>query len=250
MQNLTSELLIYTDGSSRGNPGPGGYGAILVYTALNEVIELGGSHPKTTNNIMELSAIISALAYSVSNTAETHIYTDSKYVIQGITNWIDGWRLNGWKTKGGDPVKNQAEWKQLWQLVSEREGNTKIYWHHIPGHAGFPGNERADIIATEMADGKKIELYRGNTVGYFIANIEKRSVVDQQIKDAQNNDFEHTKSAGKKAFSYLSLLDDKLMRHQTWDECKARVAGKKAKYRKALSADHEKEIIKEWGIGE
>src|SRR5690606_27151483 len=103
---MENSLIIFTDGSSLGNPGPGGYGALIVYPKLDEIVELGGSKPMTTNNEMELSAIIAALSYAINSSTTIHIYTDSQYAINGITAWMHGWAKNGWKTKTGEEIKN------------------------------------------------------------------------------------------------------------------------------------------------
>ena len=113
-------LVAFTDGSSLGNPGPGGWGAVLISPTFDEVIELGGSSAKTTNNEMELTAIVSVLTYAVNNTLPLHIFTDSQYAINGITKWVAGWIKNGWKTKAGDPVKNMFLFKTMHELVTER----------------------------------------------------------------------------------------------------------------------------------
>ncbi len=236
-EELEKSLIIFTDGSSLGNPGPGGWGAILINPKIGEVIELGGSKIKTTNNEMELEAILSALTYSVHNSNIIHIFTDSKYAINGLTKWMYNWSQDGWKTQNGDEIKNLFQWKTLFQLVQDR-GKDTINWHHISAHVGIPGNERVDDIARWSAEGQDVYLFRGN-------------ITDYEIKDILSFDFEkHEKTkhntTKKKAYSYLSIIDGKLQKHETWMQCEARVKGKKAKYKKALSEKHEKEIIKEW----
>jgi len=146
-------ITIYTDGSSRGNPGPGGWGAIIVYD--NKIVELGGGETHTTNNRMELTAVIEALK-AVSDKQIT-IYTDSEYVMKGITEWIHKWQKKGWKTANKKQVLNQ----DLWQKLLEVAGDRKIEWKYVAGHAGIHLNERADEIATGFADGLKSFLYNG-----------------------------------------------------------------------------------------
>lgn len=238
-EDLEKSLIAFTDGSSLGNPGPGGWGAVLISPRLSEIIELGGSKQKTTNNEMELEAIVSILAYASNNTDPLHIFTDSQYAINGITKWVQGWSKNGWKTKGGDEVKNLFQWKTMYSLVEERGAET-IKWHHVHGHVGVPGNERVDDVARWFAEGRDVPLYRGNIETY-------------NIKDILSFDFDVEKkekksTKGKKAYSYLSLIDGELQTHSTWPECEARVKGKKAKFKKAISAEHEKEILEEWGL--
>ena len=150
-------ITIYTDGSSRGNPGPGGWGAVLVRD--NEVLEIGGGEEHTTNNRMELTACIRALEFTINNFQFTkiQIYTDSEYVMKGITEWIEKWQKKGWKTAGRKPVLNQDLWQTLLELTKGRN----IEWKYVAGHAGVRLNERADEIATDFADGLKPTLYHG-----------------------------------------------------------------------------------------
>ncbi len=237
--DLEKSLVIFTDGSSLGNPGPGGWGAVLVTPRIGEVVELGGSKTKTTNNEMELEAAVASLTYAMYNTDPIHLFTDSSYLINGITQWVHGWAKNGWKTKNGETVKNLFHWKTLYSLVQERGENT-IHWHHVSAHVGIPGNERVDDIARWNAEGKPVDLYRGNIKNYPVPDILSFEI----------NEGEKTKrdGKGKKAYSYLSLVDGELQRHETWAQCEARVKGKKARFKKALSQKHEQEILEEWGM--
>ena len=133
-------VVMYTDGACRGNPGPGGWGAILRYQ--DSVRELQGGVPETTNNRMELTAAIAALA-ALSERCRVELHTDSLYVRDGITKWLPGWRRRGWLTYAKKPVKNQDLWMQLADLVERHQ----VHWHWVKGHAGNPGNERADALA-------------------------------------------------------------------------------------------------------
>jgi len=135
-----AEVVIYTDGACSGNPGPGGWGAIMQYGDTEK--ELFGGDPATTNNRMELMAAIQALEALKRPTAVT-LYTDSKYVHDGITKWINGWQRNGWKTSAKQPVKNG----DLWQRLVEARDSHDVTWRWVKGHAGDPGNERADELA-------------------------------------------------------------------------------------------------------
>jgi ribonuclease HI len=139
---------IYTDGACSGNPGPGGWGAILIWNGHRK--ELKGGEALTTNNRMELMAAISALeALKTGVTAD--LYTDSEYVRNGISSWIHGWKRNGWRTAAKKPVKNA----ELWQRLEQALGEHKVTWHWVKGHAGHPENERADELAREgMAEFK------------------------------------------------------------------------------------------------
>ena len=131
---------VYTDGACSGNPGPGGWGAILRYNG--NVKELSGGEAATTNNRMELLAAISALS-ALKEAVEVDLYTDSVYVRDGIRSWIENWKKNGWKTSDKKPVKNA----ELWQALDEARRRHKVSWHWIKGHAGHPENERADELA-------------------------------------------------------------------------------------------------------
>lgn len=144
---------IYTDGSSLGNPGPGGYGVIVV-EGDTIVQELGGYEKETTNNRMELMAVIEALEYINKNQkkSEVIIHADSTYVLGGVTEWIHNWEKNGWKTSNKKPVLNQDLWQMLIALVRVFEG--KLFWQKVKGHAGHIYNERADEIATTFASSK------------------------------------------------------------------------------------------------
>ena len=134
------ELEIFTDGACRGNPGPGGWGALLKFGARER--ELCGGEPETTNNRMELTAVIEALK-ALTRPSPLRLHTDSTYVMQGISKWIHGWKLNGWKTKAREPVKNVDLWIALDQIVALHT----VEWRWVKGHAGHPGNERADQLA-------------------------------------------------------------------------------------------------------
>jgi ribonuclease HI len=134
------EVDIFTDGACKGNPGPGGWGAIL--RAGTKEKELWGGEAPTTNNRMELTAAIEALK-ALTRASRVRVHTDSKYVQQGITTWIHGWKKNGWRTSGKEPVKNADLWKALDALVQTHE----VTWHWVKGHAGHPENERADQLA-------------------------------------------------------------------------------------------------------
>ena len=192
------KITIYTDGSSRGNPGRGGWGAVILvdrqqttdnrgYNAEDEVIELGGREDHTTNNRMELMGAIEGLRHVGSSSffvreepgserptdndqrlTSIEICTDSQYVKKGMTEWIDGWIAKGWKGSTKKPVLN----KELWQDLKKEEdrlkkGGVKVTWKYVPAHVGVVMNERADTIATMCADNDSdLELYRGPKSGY------------------------------------------------------------------------------------
>jgi ribonuclease HI len=137
-------VTIYTDGACKGNPGPGGWGAWLKSAAHEK--ELWGGEKLTTNNRMELTAVIESLS-ALKRTSRVALHTDSEYVRQGITTWIHGWKKRGWKTADHKPVKNIDLWQRLDALAALHH----IEWHWVKGHAGDPGNERADALANRGA---------------------------------------------------------------------------------------------------
>jgi len=137
-----NRIEIYTDGACKGNPGPGGWGVLLRATGHEK--ELFGGEAMTTNNRMELTAVIEGLS-AVKRPCEIDLYLDSQYVRQGITAWIAGWKAKGWRTSTGQPVKNVDLWQKLDALVSG--AGHRIHWHWVRGHAGHPENERADQLA-------------------------------------------------------------------------------------------------------
>jgi len=135
-------VIIYTDGACKGNPGPGGWGALLEYDGRRK--ELFGGEPHTTNNRMELVAVIRALE-ALKRESDVAIYTDSQYVKNGIEAWIHAWKRNGWKTSDKKPVKNEDLWRELDELATRH----RISWHWVRGHDDNPGNERADELANQ-----------------------------------------------------------------------------------------------------
>lgn len=229
-----SETRIFTDGASSGNPGPGGWGAIILFPD-KKIQEIGGHEPDTTNNRMEMKAAICSLQKSSSD--ETVIFTDSTYLIQGITQWIFGWKKRGWKTAEGKPVLNQDLWQELDQAVAGR----KVRWQYVPGHAGVKLNERADEIAVSFSKGIPVSLMNGSL----------------EESDFEWKDFEVSgeakprakkKSSKKgKPYSYLSKVGGTVAIHKTWAECQARVRGvSNARFKKAMSLEEENAIRKEW----
>jgi ribonuclease HI len=139
------ELFAYTDGACSGNPGPGGWGVLMIAREGGAVVkerELSGGEAQTTNNRMELMAAISALE-ALNRAVDITIVTDSAYVKNGVTEWIHGWKRNGWRTASKDPVKNA----ELWQRLDAAQGQHKVTWRWIKGHAGHAENERADALA-------------------------------------------------------------------------------------------------------
>lgn len=142
-----NKVVIYTDGACKGNPGPGGWGAVLQAGSAEK--ELFGGELNTTNNRMELQAVIEALS-ALKRPCDVTLYLDSQYVRKGITEWITGWKAKGWRTASKEPVKNAEQWQKLDALVSG--AGHRIDWRWVKGHAGDPGNERADALANKGVD--------------------------------------------------------------------------------------------------
>lgn len=225
-------ITLYTDGACSGNPGPGGWACVLL-SPKGYVIELGGAESQSTNNRMELKAAIEGLRWlfvrkELSSTM-VRLYTDSKYLIQGIESWVRSWKKNGWKTSEGNPVANQDLWEEMDQL---REGFS-LELHYVPGHEGVPGNERCDEIAVAFSKGEEPDLYQGKIEKYFVDL--SPPIIDKKASVLQPY--------------YLSLVDGHLYRDKTWADCEKRVKGRKgAKYKKLKSAREEATLLKSWGI--
>ena len=139
------QVIIYTDGACRGNPGPGGWGALIKFDEVKK--EIFGGSKDTTNNQMELSAAIEGLAI-LKEPCSVELFTDSKYVMDGITQWIQNWKKNNWRTATKKDVKNKELWKKLDELISYHQ----VQWHWVKGHSGDMGNETADFLANKGID--------------------------------------------------------------------------------------------------
>ena len=236
--------IVFTDGAAKGNPGPGGWGVIVV-TPERRVTELGGGAPHTTNNKMELSGAIAALQHVEDRPGPIAIYTDSTYVIQGITQWIWGWRKRGWKTAQGADVLNRDLWETLASLVGGR-ARGEVDWRWVRGHIGTPGNERVDEIAVAFAMQQGVELYDGPLESYPrpILQLPDDTTLPKRTAGPASG-----RSGKADAYSYLSVVDGVPMRHLTWAECERRVKGRSgARFKKATSEADETAVLRAWGI--
>lgn len=157
MKKKEEKIIIYTDGAARGNPGKAGWGIVMI--SGNKITEIGGGSKHATNNQMELTGPIEALKYLQKHKINilVEIFSDSKYVILGITEWIFNWQKNNWRNAAKKPVLNKELWEKLYGL----SGQFKIKWTYVEGHSGNKWNDRVDEIATNFADGIKIELKNG-----------------------------------------------------------------------------------------
>lgn len=230
-------IVVFADGAAKGNPGPGGWGAIVV-TPDGRVTELGGGVRHTTNNRMELTAAIEALRHVGASGEPVAMHTDSAYVIRGIREWIHRWQRRGWRTADGGDVLNRDLWERLAMLG---QPNARVAWHYVRGHQGIPGNERVDAIANAFALGRQPVLYRGPLIRYDVAVLD---IPDDTRLPARS-------SAGPRSapHSYLSVVDGRPARHATWAECERRVKGRSgARFKKAMSPAEEAAILRSWGF--
>jgi ribonuclease HI len=241
-----SPIIVFTDGAAKGNPGPGGWGVVVVVPD-QRVTELGGGSPHTTNNKMELSGAIAALRHVEGQPGPVALYTDSTYVIQGITQWVWGWRRRGWKTAQGGDVLNRDLWEELSGLAGAR-ARGDLDWRWVRGHAGTPGNERVDEIAVSFSLQQPADLYDGPIDSYPLPILQLPDDTALPKRPAGSSSGTRSKAA---AHSYLSVVDGVLMRHTTWAECEGRVKGRAgAKFKKATSAIDESAILRSWGIAD
>ena len=246
---MKDTILLFADGASKGNPGKGGWGALILYDG--QVVELGGAEAHTTNNRMELMAAIKSLerlramyAESGASSTQTPIifHTDSSYVINGITKWVAGWKLRSWLTKEKKAVLNRDLWEQLSEAVDAlKPKGAVVSWQHVGGHVGVAGNERVDDIASGFAEGKPPDLFVGkrSTYTHDIENI------SHNVEKAKERSASKSRSR-QKAYSYVSMVEGKVLVHTSWAECEARVKGKMARFKKATSPTEEAAIITEF----
>lgn len=244
------KFIVYTDGACSGNPGPGGWGAVIGFIqGKNALIkELGDRAPNTTNNRMELASVLAALN-DIERTAgdspefSIQIYTDSVYVIKGITQWVFGWKKRGWKNAEGAAVLNQDIWEDLDRVVYhlQKKMNQKIKWDYVRGHQGTPGNERCDQIAVAFSKGDYISLYKGSNENYEFDILTPPPT--EEIKEKN-----YTKTSTPKTQWYVVLKNGVLTRYKTWSECEASVKGAPGvKFKKVTSESEEAEVLKGWG---
>lgn len=236
------EIIVFTDGACSGNPGPGGWGSVIVQPT-GTVEELGGGDPSTTNNRMEMYAVGAALEALQNTPGDVIIYTDSTYVIRGITQWVWGWKRNNWRTAEGKDVSNKDIWQDLVVLVAKRKDLGKTHWNYTRGHMGTPGNERCDEIAVGYSKGFRVSLYSGPLSGYGIDIMDLPEPEELPEMKPKNN------GEKKAAYSYLSIIGGVVYRHKDWGSCERRVKGQSgAKFKKTMSASEELEVLKSWGV--
>jgi ribonuclease HI len=241
------ELIIYTDGASRGNPGPGGWAAVIL--AGDYGMELAEGVQRATNNQMELAAVEAVLSDSgaLSWDGTVTLYSDSMYVINGLTKWAKGWERNGWITSTKTPVENKAQWQNL--LVLMKQYGSRISIEKVKGHAGDLFNERCDELAVDAALGKKPTLFSGSMADYkvFLDEQGYSEIGAGKLSAAPKKSSSAKK--GEAAYSYVSMVDGVAHADKTWAACEKRVKGKKgAKYKKVFSKAEETELLQEYTL--
>jgi len=198
---------------------------------------------------MELTAAIESLRLvrDLGIVGTVDMRADSRYVINGITKWVFGWQKNGWRNSQKEEVANRELWEALALVVADVQmSGAKILWNYTPGHAGIPGNERADEIATSFADEKNKKLFDGAREEYGVDLVSRTPTTETKKEKKSPAEKARQKS---KAYSYVSLVSGKFMRHTTWAECEKRVKGvKDTKFKKSVSEEDEREIMKAWGV--
>jgi len=219
-------LVVYTDGACLGNPGPGGWAAVLVRG--EQVEEIGGREEHTTNNRMELRAAIEGLRRARPGD-RVLVVTDSRYVHDGISRWIHSWKRKGWRKADGGAVLNRDLWEDLDRLCSRPD--VRVSWEHVRGHAGHVYNERCDHLATAFARGEEPELRSGD--GSWITGTGRP---EARVPD------------GWRFPLYVSSVDGRVELHRSWAECAARVKGASgARYRKVKGPGELEAVLEGWG---
>lgn len=231
-------VLVVTDGACLGNPGPGGWGFIVAWP--DRVVERAGCSSETTNNRMELTAVLEAfdeILNSAESVSEVQVVTDSQYVAKGAGGYLSGWIRNGWKTSTGSDVANRDLWERMKQLLqrlqAEKAIHKKVVWHVVRGHQGIPSNERVDELSTTAArvqSGTLPGMYDGSRSNYPVSL-----------------DIPKPATGPKTAPYYMSMVQGVIQRHATWAECEQAVRGKSgAKFKKVHSDFEEQALRKSW----
>lgn len=226
---------IYTDGACSGNPGPGGWAAVLVGTT--KTIEIGGRVDSTTNNRMELIAAIKGLTMAHGHTCT--VYTDSKYVQEGITCWINGWKAKSWRKSDGKPVINQDLWVELDSL-----NTANVSWEWVRGHSGDPGNERCDVIATSFSKGYQVTLNGVEQIQPIYSSIPQQSISTDEPFEEVTEVPQQGKTHGYPC--YISLVCGRLEYHNDWPSCSAATHGRNSLFKKVKNQVEEETLLSGW----
>lgn len=233
-------ITIYTDGASRGNPGPGGWSAIIF--SEMRVVEIAGKKNPATNNQMELEAVIQGLSYIYEEYGDDviiELHADSRYVLNGIESWIDGWVRKGWITMAKKPVENKTQWIRLMKFRDIF--GKKLILNKVDGHSGHLYNDRCDELAVSSALDKKLSLFDGSRKEYEV----------QLMSHKPKSPVKKTSSSSSKgaAYSYVSVVGGIVHADKDWATCEKRVKGKTgAKYKKVFSKEEETNLIQEYTL--
>lgn len=234
-----ARIVIYTDGACSGNPGPGGWAAI-VSLPEGRVMEIAGGEAPTTNNRMELRAAIAALEAVAGRPEAAVVYTDSTYLISGVTRWLAAWKRRAWRSSTGQAVLNRDLWERLDELSAARR--ERLSWAYVKGHARSQGNNRCDELAVAVSKGRPLPLYDGPAGGYG-----RDLVAPEPGPTSPAGASRPRKKSGPGV--YLSLVDGRLEKHATWDDCRARVHGRSgARFKKVSSPAEESDTLRSWGL--
>ncbi len=232
----TNEVIIFTDGACSKNPGPGGWAYLIYFVEKDLLFEAGGHEPASTNNKMEIEAAIQALDFLTQKEGafRVRIQADSKYLIDGITQWIKGWKAKNWIKSDGAAVQNQEHWKRLEEKVSAISKNSQIEWSYVPAHSGIGCNERVDEVAVAFSKGNPIAFFSGSAQAVGLDPV---------------GDCAPSAKAKKISPQYLSFIEGKLETHTTWAECENRVRGKaNAKFKKVVTEAERTAVLSKWGL--
>ncbi|MCS6837221.1 MAG: ribonuclease HI [Bdellovibrionaceae bacterium] len=241
-------VILFTDGSSSGNPGPGGWGFILSDQA--QVIEGGGFESQTTNNRMELMALIKGLECyltKITQGQKLKIYSDSIYLILSMTRWLPSWKKNGMTKKDGEAVKNPDLLLRLWELLSQI--NVPIEWYYVPAHQGIPANERVDQIAVQMGKSQIVQppLFEGPIEHYFLPLLSGLHLA----QPGENLSLPQSSSPKPQPLGYLVYVNDRVSLIKDWSTAESLVKNqKKALFKKIYHLDEARNLLRTWGVTE
>lgn len=234
----STTIALYTDGASRGNPGPGGWGAIIM--TKGDVVELAGAKDPATNNQMELQAVIEGLVHISKHFPDAHVelHADSRYVLNGIEKWLDGWVRKGWMTMAKKPVENKVQWHKLMELRDHFGKHLTLT--KVDGHSGHIYNDRCDELAVGAALKKTPTLFIGT----------KKDYESQLTMTPPKSPVKKSSSNSKgPAYSYVSVVNGIVHADKTWAACEKRVKGAKgAKYKKVFSKAEETDLIQDYTL--
>lgn len=236
---MAEKVIIYTDGSSRGNPGLSGWAVIVFAGGL--VWELVGSQKNATNNQMELQAAIEGLKFAQAKFGliEVKLHVDSRYVLNGLQSWLTKWSQNNWQTIAKKPVENKKLWQELFSLKNYFGSQLKLI--KVLGHSGDLYNDRCDELAVKSALGQQVELFEGSEKKYqeFLKSNPPSSPLKKKVAKSSNRGI---------AYSYVSLVEGKVYIDPNWEACKKRTHGKKSKYKKVFSKAEETGLIQDYTL--